>query len=121
MPRQTSFQATEATDHQLADLRDAGFGTTTDVLRLAVDRMHREEIIMKESAIARRAGVLRTDSDKQIVQKIRAWIQTTCPDLPPAQRKIQARLAWQGIVVTWGQGHRIEDFDGAWDDDNTPA
>lgn len=47
MPRQTSFQATEATDQQLADLRGAGFGTTTDVIRLAVDRMYREEIAMK--------------------------------------------------------------------------
>lgn len=48
MPRQTSFQATEATDQQLAELRDAGFGTTTDIIRLAVDRMHREEINMKQ-------------------------------------------------------------------------
>lgn len=43
MPKQTSFQATEATQTQLAALRQAGYGTTTDIIRIAIDRMHREE------------------------------------------------------------------------------
>ena len=43
MTRQTSFQMTEATDRQVDALRLAGFGTTTDIIRIAIDRMAREE------------------------------------------------------------------------------
>ena len=46
MTRQTSFQMTEATDRQVDALRLAGFGTTTDIIRIAIDRMAREEIMM---------------------------------------------------------------------------
>lgn len=43
MPRQTSFQMTEATERQMNDLKVAGFGTTTDVIRIAIDRMYQQE------------------------------------------------------------------------------
>ena len=43
MPRQTSFQMTEATERQMDDLKAAGFGTTTDVIRIAIDRMYQQE------------------------------------------------------------------------------
>lgn len=43
MSRQTSVQLTEATERQAAELKAAGFGTLTDIIRVAVDRMHKEE------------------------------------------------------------------------------
>jgi len=46
MPRQTSVQLTEATERQAAALKGAGFGSLTDIIRIAIDRMYREEIKM---------------------------------------------------------------------------
>jgi hypothetical protein len=43
MPRQTSIQLTDATDRQIGSLKLAGFGTTTDIIRIAIDRMFRDE------------------------------------------------------------------------------
>lgn len=44
MTRQTSFQMTKATEKQVAAIRDAGFGSTTDIIRIAIDRMAQQEI-----------------------------------------------------------------------------
>ena len=46
MPRQTSIQLTEATEQQVAFLREQGFGTFTDIVRIAIDRMHTQESAM---------------------------------------------------------------------------
>jgi hypothetical protein len=46
MPRQTSIQLVEATERQVTALQSQGFGSFTDIVRLAIDRMHREEIPM---------------------------------------------------------------------------
>ena len=43
MPRQTSIQLTEATERQAAALKGAGFGSLTDIIRISIDRMYREE------------------------------------------------------------------------------
>ena len=43
MTRQTSVQITEATDAQVEYLKQRGFGGMTDVIRIAIDRMAREE------------------------------------------------------------------------------
>jgi Arc/MetJ-type ribon-helix-helix transcriptional regulator len=43
MPRQTSVQLTEATERQAAELKAAGYGTLTEVIRVAIDRMHQQE------------------------------------------------------------------------------
>jgi Arc/MetJ-type ribon-helix-helix transcriptional regulator len=43
MPKQVSMQLTPATDAQITDLQRIGFGTRTDVVRTAVDRMHQTE------------------------------------------------------------------------------
>jgi len=43
MPRQTSIQLTEATERQVETLKTRGFGTFTDIVRIAVDRMYIEE------------------------------------------------------------------------------
>ena len=43
MPRQTSIQLTESTRRQAAALTAAGFGTFTDVVRTAIDRMYTQE------------------------------------------------------------------------------
>lgn len=47
MPRQTSVQLTEATEQQVANLQERGFGRFTDIVRIAIDRMYREEHIME--------------------------------------------------------------------------
>lgn len=44
MPRQTSVQLLESTERQTAELKAAGFGTLTDIIRIAIDRMYRQEI-----------------------------------------------------------------------------
>ncbi len=43
MTRQTSFQLTPATEAQLDALKTQGFGTTTDIIRIAIDRMFQQE------------------------------------------------------------------------------
>lgn len=43
MPRQTSIQLTEATDRQVAALKTAGYGSLTDIIRIAIDRMYQQE------------------------------------------------------------------------------
>lgn len=43
MPRQTSIQLTESTRRQAAALTAAGFGTFTDIVRTAIDRMYTQE------------------------------------------------------------------------------
>jgi Arc/MetJ-type ribon-helix-helix transcriptional regulator len=39
MPRQTSIQLTEETERQIEALKRAGYGSFTDIVRIAVDRM----------------------------------------------------------------------------------
>ena len=43
MTRQTSVQITEATDAQVEYLKAKGFGTFTDIQRIAIDRMAQQE------------------------------------------------------------------------------
>lgn len=44
MPKQTSIQLTEATQRQVSELQASGYGSFTDIVRLAVDRMYQKEI-----------------------------------------------------------------------------
>ena len=44
MPRQTSVQLTEATEKQIDWLKGIGYGNFTDIARIAIDRMYREEM-----------------------------------------------------------------------------
>ena len=46
MPRQTSMQLTPAQERQLKALRVAGYGSTSDIIRIAIDRMYNKEIKM---------------------------------------------------------------------------
>lgn len=46
MTRQTSIQVTTATDQQVERLKQAGYGTFTDIVRIAIDRMAQQEGIM---------------------------------------------------------------------------
>lgn len=43
MPRQTSMQLTQATEAQITELKRLGYGSTSAVIRTAVDRMHQTE------------------------------------------------------------------------------
>jgi len=51
MPRQTSIQLTEATERQVAFLQERGFGTFTDIVRIAIDRMHTQETTIPGTGI----------------------------------------------------------------------
>ena len=42
--RQTSVQITAATDHQVKSLQKRGHGSFTDIARIAIDRMYRDEL-----------------------------------------------------------------------------
>ena len=42
MPRQTSVQIIEVTERQVADLTAHGYGSFTDIVRVAIDRLHRD-------------------------------------------------------------------------------
>jgi hypothetical protein len=44
MSRQTSIQLTGATERQAEALKAQGFGTFTDIVRLAIDRMYQQEV-----------------------------------------------------------------------------
>ena len=44
MARQTSVQITEATDRQVKLLSQNGYGTFTDIVRIAIDRMFQQEV-----------------------------------------------------------------------------
>lgn len=50
MPKSTqvSMQFTGATQRQVEELTALGFGNRTDIVRIAVDRMHREETLKME-------------------------------------------------------------------------
>lgn len=50
MPRQTSLQLSEATEQQAAALRIYG-KTFTDIVRIAIDRLYREEIVTNKRPI----------------------------------------------------------------------
>ena len=41
--KQTSLQLTEATQRQVRELEALGFGSFTDIVRLAIDRMYQQE------------------------------------------------------------------------------
>jgi hypothetical protein len=43
MRKQTSMQTDEAMRNQISKLRQLGYGTFSNVIRIAVDRMYREE------------------------------------------------------------------------------
>ena len=57
MTRQTSIQLTERTEHQVAALKVQGFGTFTSIVRIAIDRMYREEMKMAESVMVKDLGM----------------------------------------------------------------
>ena len=71
MPRQTSIQLTDATDAQVAQLQERGFGTFTDIVRVAIDRMHRQEMPPQ----ARRHIICnpRRGSGRDIYQEAEYW------------------------------------------------
>lgn len=50
MPRKTAtFQLTDADARKIDELEAAGYGTKTDIFRLALDRLHRDEISTNRS------------------------------------------------------------------------
>ena len=48
--RRTTINLTEATDRQIKYLKEYGFGSFSQVVRIAIDRMYREEMKAMEFA-----------------------------------------------------------------------
>lgn len=72
MPRQTSVQLTEATERQAAELKAAGYGTLTDIIRTAIDRMHQQET-RTMSAREQVVTLLKTIYDSGDVNAMQIW------------------------------------------------
>lgn len=64
MPRQTSIQLTGSTERQVEALKRAGFGSQTDIIRLAVDRMFREEYKIAPIAVGDKYAFDDSNEDK---------------------------------------------------------
>lgn len=64
--RQTTIRLTPATDRQLDELQSNGFGTVANIIAIAVDRMHREEIDTMNTASARPAHVYLDTSEDSL-------------------------------------------------------
>jgi len=92
MPRQTSLQLTEATDRQVEALSEAGFGRLTDIVRLAVDRMHRQEMgKMDEAGLVEVLGRLRAT----FLLRARTWrSENGNKEATPQQI-----LLWEGMAM----------------------
>ena len=69
MPRQTSIQLTEATERQLDALKLQGYGTTTDIIRMAIDRMWMRESFAGDASVAATVQVWqhRTAGERYVV------------------------------------------------------
>lgn len=106
MTRQTSMQLTEATDRQIRALTVLGFGTLTDVVRTAVDRMHQQEVGMDTRQLAEAIySEVYGDVDSKAfhrdrVREIEDWLD----DGEPVTGETVAQLARQ-----WHQEHTGED------------
>lgn len=55
--RQTSIQLTSATSNQVRELKRLGFGTFTSIVRIAIDRMYKAEVVAASLAPERLAEV----------------------------------------------------------------
>lgn len=73
MPRQTSVQLTEATERQAAELKAQGFGSMTDVIRTAIDRMYHQEKGRSMNAKQQVAELLKTIYDAGDVNAMTIW------------------------------------------------
>jgi hypothetical protein len=70
-PRQTSLLLTPATEAQIAELKRLGYGSTSAVIRTAVDRMHQTETATnapatpaKENIVSRSENPIRIELRK---------------------------------------------------------
>lgn len=57
MIRRTTVNLTQATDRQVEALQEAGFGSFTEIVRIAIDRMYRDELHALEGKLHQVARV----------------------------------------------------------------
>lgn len=88
MTRQTSLQVNENTEQQAIELKRRGFGTFTDVVRTAVDRMFNQERDRNWYRV--------DDTDKTIEQLVEEWnkFEAKYQDLAP-----EAMLRWCHLAM----------------------
>ena len=56
--RQTTIQLSAATKRQIANLTTLGHGTQSEIIRVAIDRMHREEVDARADAYCVQVGAI---------------------------------------------------------------
>lgn len=95
MPRQTSIQLAEATERQVQALQSQGFGSFTDIVRLAIDRMYREEIPMSEKL------TYEQKSAAVLAHRLRSDAKTnnTTPEAFAASLGIESEMVKTGLQI----------------------
>jgi len=93
MTRQTSVQLTEATERQADALRARGFGTFTDIVRLAIDRMYNQEVRTMETKARAIVAVVGGD-----VNECLAWLNDGDGDVMPLEECIEE---WREVGATY--------------------
>lgn len=107
MTRQTSIQLTEATERQVRALTARGFGTFTDIVRTAVDRMHTQEAHVMDTRQLAEAiySEIYGDVDHKTFRRDRVHeIEDWLDEGEPVTDETTAKLARQ-----WHQEHAGED------------
>ena len=56
--RQTTIQLSAVTKRQIASLTKLGHGTQSEIIRVAIDRMHREEVAAQADAYCVQVGAI---------------------------------------------------------------
>jgi hypothetical protein len=81
MPRQISLQLTEASERQIAFLKEQGFGTTTDIIRIALDRMYQSE---SKNTEAPRSEIAQLH--EEFIHATYEWPETSRIEFPAVER-----------------------------------
>lgn len=116
MPRQTSVQLTEATERQIDALKALGYGSTTDIIRLAIDRMHRDETRSDDTRIPTGVQVWqhRTAGERYIVLVGRGGVEGA---VGPIVRSEQDSLVTAATGSDWEWDAELaDDIDAKADD-----
>lgn len=121
MTRQTSIQLIEATERQVEVLKSLGFGTFTDIVRVAVDRMYREESDMIGQITATHTYVIEDTldetgspytvvfADRHVTPNLGLYVDEWFADKDEAIKHAQAILS---MTFDWADLHTTTLFNG---------
>lgn len=85
--RRTTINLTEATDRQIEYLKECGYGSFTQIVRLAVDRMYRKEMEMERIAKKEPQDGLAKSYEELVEMATQAyWVRPINADNPSFSR-----------------------------------